>query len=209
MRNGQLILRSRAVPSAPPIELREGTMLLGRHSACDIVLLDPSISRYHAEFCVGGDLVTVRDLNSHNGTYLDGQRIQSAEVRAGQRLNFGDVAFQVRIAGADDSEPDSALETDSVTGRVRSITADLDKLPLSPAERRVLDSLLLGLSEKEVATRLDISPNTVHCHVGKIYKAVGVCSRAELLARFVPQGDKRGDQGSSDPPDADPRTKPS
>ena len=127
----------------------------------------------------------------------------------GQRLNFGDVSFQVRIAGVDDSEPDSDLETDSVSGRVRSITAELDKLPLSPAERRVLDSLLLGLSEKEVATRLDISPNTVHCHVGKIYKAVGVCSRAELLARFVPQGDKRGDQGSSEPPDANPRTKPS
>jgi pSer/pThr/pTyr-binding forkhead associated (FHA) protein len=209
MRNGQLFLRSQAVPSAPPIELSDGTMLLGRHSACDIVLLDPSIFRYHAEFSVRGSLVTVRDLNSHNGTYLDGKRIEAADVQAGQRLNFGDVSFQVRIAGVDDSEPDSDLETDSVSGRVRSITAELDKLPLSPAERRVLDSLLLGLSEKEVATRLDISPNTVHCHVGKIYKAVGVCSRAELLARFVPQGDKRGDQGSSEPPDANPRTKPS
>ncbi len=209
MRNGQLFLRSQAVPSAPPIELSDGTMLLGRHSACDIVLLDPSISRYHAEFSVRGSLVTVRDLNSHNGTDLDGKRIEAADVQAGQRLNFGDVSFQVRIAGVDDSEPDSDLETDSVSGRVRSITAELDKLPLSPAERRVLDSLLLGLSEKEVATRLDISPNTVHCHVGKIYKAVGVCSRAELLARFVPQGDKRGDQGSSEPPDANPRTKPS
>ena len=186
MRNGQLFLRSQAVPSAPPIELSDGTMLLGRHSACDIVLLDPSISRYHAEFSVRGSLVTVRDLNSHNGTYLDGKRIEAADVQAGQRLNFGDVSFQVRIAGVDDSEPDSDLETDSVSGRVRSITAELDKLPLSPAERRVLDSLLLGLSEKEVATRLDISPNTVHCHVGKIYKAVGVCSRSELLARFVP-----------------------
>jgi pSer/pThr/pTyr-binding forkhead associated (FHA) protein len=209
MRNGQLILRSQAVPSAPPIELSDGTMLLGRHSGCDIVLLDPSISRYHAEFSVRGNRMTVRDLNSHNGTYLDGKRIQAADVQAGQRLNFGEVSFQVRIAGLDDSEPDSDLETDSVSGRVRSITAELDKLPLSPAERRVLDSLLLGLSEKEVATRLDISPNTVHCHVGKIYKAVGVCSRAELLARFVPLGDKRGDQGSSEPPDADPRTKPS
>ncbi len=184
-------------------------MVLGRHSACDIVLLDPSISRHHAEFSVRGSLVTVRDLSSHNGTYLDGKRIEVADVRAGQRLSFGDVSFQVRIAGVDDSVPDSDLETDSVSDRVRSITAELDKLPLSPAERRVLDLLLLGLSEKEVATRLEISPNTVHCHVGKIYKAVGVCSRSELLARFVPLGGRRGDQGSDEPPAAGPRTKPS
>ncbi len=132
MRNGQLILRSQAVPSAPPIELSEGTMVLGRHSACDIVLLDPSISRHHAEFSVRGSLVTVRDLGSHNGTYLDGKRIEVADVRAGHRLSFGDVSFQVRIAGVDDSVPDSDLETDSVSGRVRSITAELDKLPLHP-----------------------------------------------------------------------------
>jgi DNA-binding CsgD family transcriptional regulator len=186
--DGRLILQTPGVPSAPPIELAEGTLLVGRHSTCDLVLKHPSISRFHAEVSVRGDSIHVRDLNSRNGTFLDGQRIEAADVYAGQRLNFGDLMFDVRPAGATKVMTDSALETPNLS-HVATVPPDGGTpLPLSGAERRVFELLLLGLSEKEVATRLGVSPHTVHCHVRKIYKLLDVSSRPELLARYVRRG---------------------
>jgi DNA-binding CsgD family transcriptional regulator len=56
---------------------------------------------------------------------------------------------------------------------------------LRPRERDTLDLLLKGLSEKEIASELDLSPHTVHVYAKKLYRAFGVRSRAELMSRFV------------------------
>ena len=57
--------------------------------------------------------------------------------------------------------------------------------PLPPRLRQVLDRLLLGDGEKQIAYRLCISRHTVHHHVRRLYRHFDVQSRAELLARFV------------------------
>jgi DNA-binding NarL/FixJ family response regulator len=54
---------------------------------------------------------------------------------------------------------------------------------------------LAGLSEKQVAAKLQVSRHTVHTHVRQIYRSLKVRSRAELLARFVQQ---RSDQEPSE-----------
>jgi DNA-binding CsgD family transcriptional regulator len=60
-----------------------------------------------------------------------------------------------------------------------------DDLGLSPRLRDILDRLLQGDSEKQIAGRLGISPHTVHTHVKKLHKTLNVSSRGELLAKFV------------------------
>ncbi|MGI4875829.1 MAG: LuxR C-terminal-related transcriptional regulator [Janthinobacterium lividum] len=56
---------------------------------------------------------------------------------------------------------------------------------LSEREREVLVGLVDGLSEKQVAARLDITYSTVHIHVRRIYKKLQVNSRAELMSRYA------------------------
>jgi DNA-binding CsgD family transcriptional regulator len=56
---------------------------------------------------------------------------------------------------------------------------------LSRRQRQVLEQLLSGQSEKEIADRLALSPYTVHDYVKDVYRAFGVGSRAQLLARFI------------------------
>jgi DNA-binding CsgD family transcriptional regulator len=58
---------------------------------------------------------------------------------------------------------------------------------LSPRLRQTLDRLLAGDSEKQIAGRLKLSPNTVHVYVKALYRRFDVCSRGELLSRFVRQ----------------------
>jgi len=66
---------------------------------------------------------------------------------------------------------------------------------LTARQREVLESLLRGLSEKEIAGTLMISRHTVHNHVKALYGAFDVCSRSELLAHFVraPPGESEGE----------------
>jgi DNA-binding CsgD family transcriptional regulator len=56
---------------------------------------------------------------------------------------------------------------------------------LPPRLRQVLDCLLEGDSEKQVAARLGLSRHTVHDHVKALYRRLGVTSRPELMARCL------------------------
>jgi diguanylate cyclase (GGDEF)-like protein len=70
----------------------EGRFVVGRGRDCDLVLLDPSCSRQHAEFYVAPDDSTyVKDLGSTNGTRINGKRITgSAALADGDRVQLGD-----------------------------------------------------------------------------------------------------------------------
>jgi DNA-binding NarL/FixJ family response regulator len=54
---------------------------------------------------------------------------------------------------------------------------------LAPRVRQVLDVLLTGASDKEIAHQLRISPHTVRQYVKTILRAYNVCGRAQLIAR--------------------------
>ena len=62
------------------------------------------------------------------------------------------------------------------------------KSALSPRLQRVLEHLLAGQSEKQVARTIGLTRNTVHEYVKGIYRHFGVGSRAELFARVTQTG---------------------
>ncbi len=62
---------------------------LGRHSAADILLDDVTVSRRHVEVERSGDRYRVKDTGSLNGTYLNGDRIESGWLDDGDVLQVG------------------------------------------------------------------------------------------------------------------------
>jgi adenylate cyclase len=77
-------------------DLREGAALLvGRAPASDIPVIDPTISRRHAEVEAGDAGVAVRDLGSSNGTFLNGTRVERGVLKSGDVVTFGKVGFRV------------------------------------------------------------------------------------------------------------------
>ncbi|NRQ33488.1 FHA domain-containing protein [Nonomuraea sp. NN258] len=70
--------------------------VVGRGSACDLVLSDLTVSRVHAELRRDGEGWTLIDLGSLNGTRLNGWRLVGpARVRSGDEVSFGDCGFLV------------------------------------------------------------------------------------------------------------------
>jgi DNA-binding NarL/FixJ family response regulator len=69
-------------------------------------------------------------------------------------------------------------------------TNDVDELlePLTPREQGVLRMLALGLANKEIASRLNISEHTVKFHVAAILGKLGAASRTEAVAIGIRHG---------------------
>lgn len=84
-----------------------GQNLVGRGPDVQIQLDAPSVSRHHAQITVKGDVVTVEDLGSKNGTTLNGRNIAGpVAVADGDTVIFGAVQARVRMAN-----PGAATET--------------------------------------------------------------------------------------------------
>ncbi len=71
------------------------TVVMGAASDAQVRVLHPAVSGRHAELTVLGELLKVRDLESTNGTYLNGARIWLGFARPGDALAFGPDAWFV------------------------------------------------------------------------------------------------------------------
>lgn len=62
-------------------------------------------------------------------------------------------------------------------------TAAIESLGISPREFDILDLLAEGLSNKEIARRLDISPNTVKTHLARLFEKLDVSRRTQAIRK--------------------------
>lgn len=78
--------------------LRRRLTRLGRNKDNDIVLINDRASRYHVEIIRDGDVIRLVDLQSRNGVWLNGERIdREAILQSGDRIKIGRQAFLLSI----------------------------------------------------------------------------------------------------------------
>ena len=77
-----------------------GTVLIGRDPSSDLPVNDPKVSRTHARLTNDGREVSLRDLQSSNGTMVNGRPITNATLRQGDTIRVGDSELSLREAGA-------------------------------------------------------------------------------------------------------------
>lgn len=82
------------------IELTKFPFTVGKMAGCvDCVLADDSVSRIHARFEKVGDVIRLTDMNSTNGTYRNGLRMQpqeTVEIEPGDEIRFGNLNYCYR-----------------------------------------------------------------------------------------------------------------
>ncbi len=118
--------------------LEKATTLVGRGKDCGLTLIDPSISRIHAKltFERGGRL-TIEDLKSSNGSFINGERITTGTAGHRDTVRFGNADFIVEIP--------EAAPTSSPTARGRQASsADMAAWGAPPKKSRT--GLWVGLS---------------------------------------------------------------
>ena len=76
-------------------ELTVDKTTIGRVEDNTFTLTDPSVSSHHCEVLLRGAEVVVRDLNSTNGTYINGEKVTEASLKPGQILRLGQIELRL------------------------------------------------------------------------------------------------------------------
>ena len=87
--------------------------VIGRREDCDLRIPLSDVSRKHCRVILDGETIKVEDLGSSNGTYRNGERVQQAELSAGDTLQVGPVVFVLQVDGfpADEDLKPVALQS--------------------------------------------------------------------------------------------------
>lgn len=89
------------------LPLREGITSFGRLPSNDVILLGDLVSRHHSRITFFEGRATLQDLGSHNGSWVNGEQVQSKVLKEGDVCRVGNfrVAFhpgEISSAGFDD-----------------------------------------------------------------------------------------------------------
>jgi pSer/pThr/pTyr-binding forkhead associated (FHA) protein len=104
------LLLARIDPSLiPSLSFRGDEMVIGRDAGCGFVVDLPTVSSRHARLKRSGDRISIEDLTSSNGTFVNGQRIdREVAVKAGDVIGLGSHAMLLAV------EPGTAAEEDAL-----------------------------------------------------------------------------------------------
>lgn len=122
------------LPPRPPVPLRvRGRLVLGRSRTCDLMLPGVDASRRHAEITSARGEFVLRDLDSTNGTFVNGARIDERNLEPGDCIQIGDsvVTFcqlQPGMGGAESEEEAKTVISDRPTGP-EAFRGDLKEIP--------------------------------------------------------------------------------
>ena len=96
------------------IELKTEKVSIGRVEDNTFQIAEPSVSSHHCELFMRGQDVMVKDLNSTNGTFINGEKITEAPLRTGQILRLGQVEMRLETGTAPASSTRRVLDQTKV-----------------------------------------------------------------------------------------------
>ena len=118
--------------AARPLALRKPETTVGRAPVNDIVVDTERASRFHAVLSVEGQFVSVRDLDSRNGTWVNGIRVAMTRMLVdGDTLDIGGCSIRY-LAGNGPVGADEALRLMTTPG----LLLDIDRPPVPAVPTR-------------------------------------------------------------------------
>ncbi len=140
--------------------------IIGRKEDCDLRIPLGEVSRQHAVLMVSNGEVSIRDLGSSNGTYVNNQRVTEQELEAGDHIVIGPVVFTVQIDGVpkDVRQVQTRLESRAgrsgatpVSTQSKTIDSDEDDFLLDDEQDPISELEALAASDETAAIDLDDS----------------------------------------------------
>jgi len=152
------------------------TIVIGRVSDVDILMLDEKVSRKHAKISTHRGQVFIEDLASRNGTFVNGARIRSTELKEGDQILIGTSTMKLMSLG--DAKPRPPQPAPPMSAPAPSNPAPAASALLSGSIHEMpLPDLLQLFSNSRKSGVLTIRSNR---GVGKVYLREGQVYHAEI-----------------------------
>src|SRR3954447_23840914 len=114
-------------------------IIIGRSSELDMVLVEDMVSRKHAKITTDDKVVTIQDLGSTNGTFVNGEKVRKVELKDGDRILIG--TSIIKLVFVDGELTSHMTETEArskmaVTankkppGSSKSMSGSIEEIPL-------------------------------------------------------------------------------
>jgi len=143
-------------------------IIIGRSSDLDMVLVEDMVSRKHAKITTDDNVVTIQDLGSTNGTFVNGEKVRKADLKDGDRILIGTSIIKIVFV---DGENTSHLMSETEARAKMSVAANkrsaaAPKSMAGSIEEIPLPDLLQLLSTSRKSGVLVVHSDR---HVGKIF----------------------------------------
>jgi pSer/pThr/pTyr-binding forkhead associated (FHA) protein len=131
------------LPDSTPavLELTVELNTIGRAPENSIQLNEPSVSRRHAELMLAGENCYLKDLDSTNGTLVNGQPVATVQLRSGDRIRFGKVeaCYECDLTGSTQPLP-YLEEAEARPAELSARPADFANASSFPSRKKTKDS---------------------------------------------------------------------
>jgi pSer/pThr/pTyr-binding forkhead associated (FHA) protein len=130
-------------------ELHTDRTTIGRVEDNTFQIADASVSSHHCEVHLRGSDIFIRDLNSTNGSYINGEKITEQVLKPGQTLRLGQVELKLEAEGA----AGASSGTSATSATAAGATPASAPAP-APAKKQVDATMLIprGVSLEELET---------------------------------------------------------
>ncbi len=154
-----------AITAGPDVGLTrpiEGSMKIGSHADAQLTLKDTTVSRFHVELTARPDGVRVRDLDSTNGSYMQGARINEVIIEDQGVVTVGKTSMKISMVEQDLGLPAALSSFGTVKGAapaMRQLFGILEKV--APTDSTVM---LLG----ETGTGKEVLAHSIHARSKRV-----------------------------------------
>src|SRR6476659_10544425 len=156
-------------------------IIIGRSSDLDMVLVEDMVSRKHAKITTDDNVVTIQDLGSTNGTFVNGEKVRKADLKDGDRILIGTSIIKIVFVDGDstshltetEARSKMAVAANKRTAAPKSMAGSIEEIPLP--------DLLQLLSTSRKSGVLVVHSDR---HVGKIFFRKGQIYFTNLENQF-------------------------
>lgn len=155
-------------------ELRPDRTTVGRLDDNAIHIPEASVSSHHCEILKRGDEVVIKDLNSTNGTFINGQQITEATLKPGQILRLGQIELRLESGGAAASSSGPAPA--AAAAPVSAAKKQFDKTVAMPQGVKAGDLGQSGIQTSASFSKKSNKANKIFIWVGVVFFVLVIAS---------------------------------
>lgn len=152
-------------------------IIVGRSSDLDMVLVEDMVSRKHAKITTDDHTVSIQDLGSTNGTFVNGEKVRAVRLKEGDRILVGTSIIKLVAGGSEVQVPAGSMSENEARSRMlvtanrrpepKMMQGNIEEIPLPDLLQLLSTSRKSGV----LVLRSDWGTGRLYLRKGQIYFA--------------------------------------